>query len=91
MSIAPLRTVDQLTVSAARMARAAPNSWDEFKALLAKLAQERAALCVQAPPDKIFNVQGQAQALQELETLFKDAPAQATLLEAKMKERANGR
>jgi hypothetical protein len=91
MSIAPLRNSDQLVMAAARVARAAPNAWEEFKLQLSLLSQQRAAMCVQAPPDKIISVQGQAQALMELEALFKDAPAQATVLEAKMKERANGR
>lgn len=90
MSVIPLRNGDVLTMAAARMARANPVGWEEFRRALAAVSADRAALCVQAPADQVIVAQGRAQQLAELCTLFENAVAQANQLEAKMKEKPRG-
>lgn len=91
MSVAPLRNLDHLTLAAARLARAAPTSWDDFLKALTAVGQERSELCIQAPADQVVLAQGRAQQLIELRTLFTNAVAQANRLEANMKEKPHGR
>lgn len=91
MSITQPRALDELSMAAARLARGSPQSWDEFKAKFRKLSDERSAQCVAAPAQQVFLAQGRAQSMVELLALFEEAIARANELEAKMKERSNGR
>jgi len=62
-----------LTAAAARLSRAAPNSWDDFVAAFELYAAVHRNACVQAPADKIFVQQGKAQNCAELSALFSNA------------------
>lgn len=91
MSIVQPRTNDEVTMAAARLARGSPNLWADFMRHLAQAVGESVAACVQSPPDRLFVMQGRAQALAELQQRLVNSPAEADKLEAKLKERPNGR
>jgi hypothetical protein len=73
VSITPPKTHDVLMTAAAQLAKAAPNSWNEFAAALAAYTQDRKDLCIQAPADKVLLAQGRAQQCVELSSLLKHA------------------
>ncbi len=76
MSITPPKPKDRLTLAAARLSKAAPNTWVEFMSEFGEYLREKELACVQAPADRVLNAQGRAQQLQELCTLLLDAAKQ---------------
>ncbi len=73
MSITPPKSHDVLVEVAARLSRAAPNTWTEFTAAFAAYTDDRKDGCVQAPADRILITQGKAQQCVELLSLLKQA------------------
>ncbi len=73
MTVAPPKPHDVLTTVAARLSRAAPNTWDDFIAAFEAYTAVRRDACVLAPADKIFVQQGKAQQCAELLSLFSTA------------------
>jgi hypothetical protein len=83
VSITPPKPQDELALVAARLSRAAPNSWDDFVKVFAAYVQLRKDGCVQAPADKVLLAQGRAQQCMELHTLFTEGIKQANLANQK--------
>ena len=76
MSITPPKPKDVLELVAARLSKAAPNTWVEFMPALEEYTREIELACVRAPADGVLIAQGRARQLQELLTLFKNAAKQ---------------
>jgi len=62
-----------LSPAAARLARAAPREWEEFKLAFKKYADKTKDHCVQAQLDELQKSQGRAQQTAKLAVLFDDA------------------
>lgn len=77
MTVTPPKPHDELALVAARLSRAAPNTWDEFIKAFEVYATVRKDSCVQAPADKVLLAQGRAQQCVELSSLFRNAIATA--------------
>jgi hypothetical protein len=77
VSITPPKPHDELSAVAARLSRAAPNTWDEFIKAFEAYAAVRRDACVQAPADRVLIAQGRAQQCVELSSLFMNAIATA--------------
>lgn len=73
MSITPPKPKDNLALAAARLSKAAPNTWGEFTEALVAFARERSDACVLAQADKVLLAQGMARQCNELLALFTDA------------------
>lgn len=73
MSVTPPKPHDELALAAARLSRAAPNSWVDFVSAFEAYAAVKRDACVQAPADKIFQAQGKAQQCAELSLLLSNA------------------
>jgi hypothetical protein len=73
VSVTPPKPKDVLSEAAARLSKAAPNTWVDFLAALNGYTRERMDACVQAPADKILVTQGKAQQCGELLTLLTNA------------------
>jgi hypothetical protein len=56
----------QLVSAAAKLAQAAPNSWDDFLRAFDQHSQLQAHRCIQSPPDQLATTQGRAQNSAEL-------------------------
>lgn len=76
MSITPPKPKDVLATAAARLSRAAPNTWAEFMSAMDEYARERELACIHAPADKVLITQGKAQQSRELFSLLIDAAKQ---------------
>lgn len=73
---------DKLAIAAAKLERAVPNQWNEFKDAFAELSDAKRGEVVRAPADQVFVAQGRAQQCDELLTLFADALKKAERLAA---------
>jgi hypothetical protein len=67
----------ELIKKAAELARAAPLQWREFVKALEEYSAEKARGCVASPLERLQTMQGHAQQVAALVTLFKDAVASA--------------
>lgn len=76
MSVTPPKPKDTLTLAAARLSKAAPNTWQEFIAALEPYAREAELACVRAPADGVLIMQGKARERHDLLTLLTDAAKQ---------------
>lgn len=76
MSPTPPKPKDNLLLAAARLSKAAPNTWPDFIAAFEEFARDRESACVQAPSDRVLLAQGMARQCIELLTLLKDAAKQ---------------
>lgn len=76
MTITPPKPKDNLMSVAARLSRAAPNTWPELIEAFEVFTRDRESACVQAPSDKVLLAQGMARQCIELLTLLKDAAKQ---------------
>ena len=77
MSVTPPKPHDELALVAARLSRAAPNTWDEFMKAFEDYTAVRRDACIQAPADRVLLAQGRAQQCVELSSLFSKAIATA--------------
>lgn len=59
-------------MAAARLARTAPQQWDEFIEALSQYTEQKCIECIQSPPDMLQVTQGRAQALAALGRLLED-------------------
>lgn len=73
MAPTPPKPLDELSLCAARLSRAAPGLWDQFVTAFATIADERVKACVNAQPTNVFEMQGRARQCSELTTLFYEA------------------
>ena len=73
MTVTPPKPHDELALVAARLSRAAPNSWDDFVRAFEAYAEVRRDACIQAPADRVLIAQGKAQQCVELSSLFSKA------------------
>ena len=79
-------TVDQdLIVAAARLARASPESWDEFLRAFHLYSWDQANLLVAAPPDMVHIAQGRAQGVAAVGRLLDKCRETASSMEANKK------
>ena len=85
MSVTPPKPHDELALAAARLSRAAPNSWDDFVKAFEAFTGTRKDACIQAPADKVLLAQGRAQQCVELSSLFTNAIKTASDMAAKQK------
>lgn len=74
MSVTPPKPHDDLTAAAARLSKAAPNSWDEFIKALVAYTDVRRDACVQVTVDRVQIAQGKAQQCVELLSLLTTKP-----------------
>lgn len=84
--ITPPKTKDNLAIAAARMKRAAPNSFKEFEEAFEALWAEGVVRCVQSPRDDVLNNQGRAQQLTEVRDVLRECLVTADKISAKLKE-----
>lgn len=70
MSVTPLKPKDNLVIAAARLSKAAPNTWKEFIDAFTAYNNERLRDCMRAPSDKVLVTQGKAQNTEELLVLI---------------------
>lgn len=73
MTVTPPKPKDELATVAARLSRAAPNTWVEFIKAFEAYTTERKDGCVQAAADKVLLAQGRAQQCVELSSLLTSA------------------
>lgn len=59
-----------LVLAAARLARTAPQQWDEFLAAFGEYADDKIVECIQSPPEMLVVTQGRAQGLASLGRLL---------------------
>jgi hypothetical protein len=76
VSVTPPKPKDVLVIAAARLSKAAPNSWTEVIAALEVYTREAELACVRAPADGVLIAQGKARQCEELLALFHDAAKQ---------------
>lgn len=76
MSTAPPKPKDILTLAAARLSKAAPNTWLDVMSALEGYAREAELACVRAPADGVLIAQGRARMCHELLDLFNNAAKQ---------------
>lgn len=89
MSVVQPRPIDKITMAAARLKAAAPNTFAEMLDAFHALYATRSGECVQAQPDAVLKAQGKALQVQELlntlSTCTEDAHALDQKLRAKEK------
>lgn len=73
MSVTPPKPKDVLGTAAARLSKAAPNTWAEFMAAIGEYTRERELACIRAPADQILITQGKAQMCGEILALLTEA------------------
>lgn len=78
---------DKLTLAAARVARAAPQFWDELLRALDGQTQLHINACISSPVDTVLVCQGRAQALGALLALLKDCKSNADKIEERAKKK----
>jgi hypothetical protein len=76
VSVTPPKPKDTLAIAAARLSKAAPNTWPDFVAALEAYAREAELACVRAPADGVLIAQGKARERHDLLTLLTDAAKQ---------------
>jgi len=76
VSITPPKPKDELQAVAARLSRAAPETWQAFIKAFDVYRAEAFDQCVQAPADKVLKAQGRAQQCVDLFSLFSTAHKQ---------------
>ena len=75
----------ELIVASARLARASPESWDEFIKALHLYAWDLAEKLVASPPEIVFVAQGRAQGVAAIGRLFDKCRETAASMEDKKK------
>ena len=75
-----MKASDTLTLAAAKLAGGAARNWDEFLAALRAYKDEQLNLMVQAPPDRLQQLQGRAQHAIDLVERFDKCREQAKIL-----------
>lgn len=73
MSVTPPKPKDELASAAARLSRAAPNTWADFMKAFEVYTADLKDACVHAAADKILLTQGRAQQCVDLSSLFTNA------------------
>lgn len=73
MTVTPPKPKDELQAVAARLSRAAPETWQAFIKAFEVYTDEARDACVQAPADKVLKAQGRAQQCVDLSALFTTA------------------
>lgn len=76
MSVTPPKPKDVLLIVAARLSKAAPNTWAEFVTAMEVYVREAELACVKAPADAVLLAQGRARQCHDLLTIFHDAVKQ---------------
>jgi len=76
VSTTPPKPKDELQAVAARLSRAAPETWQAFIKAFEVYTNEARDACVQAPADKVLKAQGRAQQCVDLSSLFSSAHKQ---------------
>jgi hypothetical protein len=76
VSVTPPKPKDELQAVAARLSRAAPETWQAFIKAFEVFTEEAVHQCVQAPADKVLKAQGRAQLSVDLSSLFSTAHKQ---------------
>lgn len=76
MTVTPPKPKDVLVTVAARLSKAAPNSWKDFMDAYDAFTRSRMDACVAAPADQVLRAQGMALQCVELQTLFAEAVKQ---------------
>lgn len=72
-------------MAAARLARNAPESWEQFLGAFALHAEQQTSNCIQSPLESLPIAQGRAQNAVRLRELFAGCIASADKLEGKNK------
>ena len=85
MTLVPLRSIDKITMAAARLKAAAPNTFAELEDAFRALMQDRCSECVQAQPDAVLKAQGKALQVQELYGVLQSCTADARALDQKFR------
>lgn len=85
--ITPLRPADKVTMAAARLKAAGPNTFAEFLDALVGMYGVRAGECVLAPGDQVQKAQGKALQLQEIIDKLTTCTEDARELDLKMKQK----
>jgi hypothetical protein len=76
---------NDLTIAAARVARMAPNHWNELMAALAAYSNQQTQNCIQSPLEQLPVAQGRAQATARLFGFMTDCLRSADKLEERKK------
>lgn len=76
MTVTPPKPKDVLATAAARLSKAAPNSWVDVLSAMEEYTRGIELACIRAPADGVLIMQGRARECRELLTLFKDAAKQ---------------
>ena len=76
---------EALTLAAAKLARSAPENWQQFIGALNSYSTLQITNCVQSPLEELPRAQGRAQATARLYGLLADCLASADKIEGKRK------
>ena len=74
-----------LIIAAAKLARSAPENWQQFLGALEQYSNTHITNCIQSPLEALAQNQGRAQAIAALQKLLRDALKTADQIEVKNK------
>lgn len=80
-----MTTDSDLTIAAARLARLAPDAWNQFLGAMQAFSSQSIQNCIQSPLEDLPRAQGRAQATARLYGLMAECLASADKIESKRK------